>query len=50
MHHLRMREDDPEPEEVVVVVKRTKMVFEAHKEEFYRDKASKKHNYSNQFT
>ena len=43
-------DSDEEPEEVVVIVKRTKTVFEPHKEEFYRDKASKKHNYENQYT
>ena len=52
LHHLRMGGDDQddEPEEVVVIVKRTKTVFEAHKEEYYRDKGSRKHNYQNEFT
>lgn len=49
LHRLQMSEDD-EPEEVVVIVKRTKTVFEPHKEEFYRDKGSKKHNYQNELT
>ena len=45
LHSLRMHPDDSGDEEVVVIVKRSKMVFEAHKEDFYRDKASKRHGY-----
>ena len=35
-------------EDVVVILKRTKTVFEAHKEDFYRDKGSKRNNFVNE--
>ena len=52
LHRIQMveqdgQEDEEEVEEVVVIIKRTKTVFEAHKEDYYRDKASKRHGYTN---
>lgn len=35
---------------MVVVFKHTKTVFEAHKEDFYRDKGSKRNEYENMLT
>ena len=37
-------------QDIVVIVKRTKTVFEAHKETFYRCSASKRNNYQNELT
>ena len=40
--HLEVRNEN-----VVVVIKHTKMNFEPHKEDFYRDHASKRNGYEN---
>lgn len=45
--HFQLHQVADSQEDVVVILKRTKTVFEAHKEDFYRDKGSKRNNFVN---